>query len=84
MKKITKRFIKGMLISFLLSAAGFVLRAIWFPVQDIELMSEAELIALQKEIALNYPLGTVLYYGGAALFVLCVLSYMYYRFFRGK
>ena len=80
MKKRTKRFLTGILISFLLSAAGFVLRMIWFPVQDIDLMSEAELTALQREIALNCPLGTALYYVGAVLSVICIILYVYHCF----
>lgn len=73
MKKTTKLSIAGMIAGFLLLVTGFFLRTVLFPVQDMDMMTEAELLTLQKEAALNYPVGTVLYYTGAAFLLSCIV-----------
>lgn len=73
MKKTTKLSIAGMIAGFLLLVTGFFLRTVLFPVQDMDMMTEAELLTLQKEAALNYPVGTVLYYTDAAFLLSCIM-----------
>lgn len=72
MKIANKKLISGVILSILLFITGFFLRAILFPIQDIDTMSKAELLELQKEMAINYPLGTTLHYLGIVLFFICV------------
>lgn len=48
------------LISIFLIVLGYFLWIILIPIQDIDLMSKAELLVLQKEVALNYELGRIL------------------------
>lgn len=48
------------LISIFLIVLGYFLWTILIPIQDIDLMSKAELLVLQKEVALNYELGRIL------------------------
>lgn len=67
-----KLLIVGIIISFILVITGFFLSVAWFPIQDIDIMSRAELLAFQKEFALNYPLGLVIYYVGIVLFLVCI------------
>lgn len=59
MKK--KRFpLIFLLISVFLIVLGYFLWTILIPIQDIDLMSKAELLTLQKEVALNYELGRIM------------------------
>lgn len=59
MKK--KRFpLIFLLISVFLIVLGYFLWNILIPIQDIDLMSKAELLTLQKEMALNYELGRIM------------------------
>lgn len=44
---------------------GYFLQTILFPLQDTEMYTAAVWVALQKELAINYPLGKVMLWGGA-------------------
>lgn len=46
-----------LMISILIIIVGYFLWAILFPVQDLNMMSQEDIWALQKEVALNYELG---------------------------
>lgn len=43
---------------------GYFLWTILIPIQDIQIMTQTELLSAQKELALNYPLGRFLLYFG--------------------
>ena len=49
-----------LIISICLIILGYLLWTILFPVQDINMMSAEELLALQKEVAINYELGRIM------------------------
>lgn len=72
--KVNRLLLVGIGVSFGLMIVGFFLGFIWFPIQDIDIMSEAELLAFQREFALNYPLGEMMYYVGIGLFIVCSLA----------
>lgn len=71
----TTLFIIGFL-SFCLMVIGFLLQTILIPLQDIDLISKSELLELQKELALNYPLGTGLLYLGIFLMILVLILFV--------
>lgn len=60
MKRLKVVLIFSLIISILMTIVGFFLYANLIPMQDIELCSKEELLAIQKECALNYPLGKTL------------------------
>ena len=63
-------------ISFLslgLIIIGFLLRAIFIPLQDLDSISLDQLLAFQKEYAINYPLGNGLFYIGLFLLILVII-----------
>ena len=63
-------------ISFLsmgLIIIGFLLRAIFIPLQDLDSIRREQLLALQKEYAINYPLGTGLFYIGLCLLIVVII-----------
>ncbi len=60
-------------LSFCLIVIGFILRAIFFPIQDIDLVSSKQLLELQKEYAINYPIRTGLFYLGLFLIIVVIL-----------
>ena len=61
------------LLSMGLIIIGFLLRAIFIPLQDLDSISREQLLALQKEYAINYPLGTGLFYIGLFLLILVII-----------
>ena len=63
-------------ISFCLIVIGFLLHAILIPIQDFDILSEAELLEFQKEYALNYPLGKGLFYIGIFLMILVIILFI--------
>lgn len=71
----TTLFIVGFL-SFCLMVIGFLLQTILIPIQDIDLISKSELLEIQKELALNYPLGTGLLYLGIFLMILVLILFV--------
>lgn len=60
-------------LSFCLIVFGFLLRAVFIPIPDIDLLSRRELLESQKEYAINYPLGTGLFYIGLFLMILVII-----------
>ena len=56
------------ILSFFVMVAGLFLYMNSVPLQDIHLISKEELVALHRELAINYSLGKVLYYGGRGVF----------------
>lgn len=63
-------------LSFSLIVIGFFLQTILIPLQDLDLISRQDLLALQKEYALNYPLGTGLLYLGQFLMILVIVLFI--------
>lgn len=54
------------IISIVVIIIGYFLWTILFPIQDITTLTDAELLATQKQLALNYSLGRFLIYLGVA------------------
>ena len=75
-------FIIGFL-SFCLIVIGFILQTILIPLQDIDLISNKELLEYQKEYAINYPLGTGLLLLGQFLMVLVIILFII-KFIKSK
>lgn len=71
----TTLFVMGFL-SFCLIMIGFLLHTILIPLQDFDSISKPELLELQKEFALNYPLGTGLLYLGIFLMTLVIIFFI--------
>ena len=63
-------------LSFCLISIGFLLQTILIPIQDLDIISKPELLQLQKEYALNYPLGTDLLYLGIFILILVVIFFI--------
>lgn len=53
-----------LLLNIILIIVGYLLWTILIPIQDIDLLSTAELLELQKEIAINYQIGKILMWVG--------------------
>ena len=67
-------------LSFCLISIGLLLQTILIPLQDLDIISRPELLQLQKEYALNYPLGTGFLYLGIFLLILVIIfSIMKFR-----
>lgn len=80
MENSKKRYIteKILLICGVISTiVGYFLWTILIPIQDIELLSEAELLELQKEIALNYSLGRVMMLIGVVGIIVGIVLLLY-------
>ena len=68
-------FIIGFL-SLCLIVIGFLLQTILIPIQDLDYLSKHELLELQKQYSLNYPLGTGLLYLGTFLLILVIILFI--------
>lgn len=51
-------------VSVIVMLVGYFLQTILIPIQDIDMVSKAELLGMQKSLAINYPAGTVMFRGG--------------------
>ena len=71
-----------LIISICLIVLGYFLWTILFPVQDINLMSAEELLALQKEVAINYELGRMMMYVGGISAIISLVNMLKVRFQR--
>ena len=71
-----------LIISICLIVLGYFLWTILFPVQDINLMSTEELLALQKEVAINYELGRMMMYVGGISAIISLVNMLKVRFQR--
>lgn len=63
-------------ISFLsigLIIIGFLLQVIFIPLQDLDSISREQLLAFQKEYAINYLLGTGLFFIGLFLLIVVIV-----------
>lgn len=76
MKRTDKLLICLLILSCCVTAAGYFLYTILIPVQDLDTLNKAELLAAQKELALNYPLGNVLFRCGLFIFVLSFIIFV--------
>ena len=63
-------------LSFCLIVIGYILQAVFVPLQDINSISSEELLKFQKEYAINYPLGTGLLYLGLFLIILVIILFI--------
>lgn len=63
-------------ISICLIVIGFVLQTILIPLQDVNLISNEELLVYQKEYAINYSLGTWLLDIGQFLMLLILILFI--------
>ena len=70
-------------ISICLIVIGFILQTILIPLQDINLISNKELLEYQKEYAINYPLGTGLLHFGQFLMILVIILFII-KFIKSK
>lgn len=70
-------------ISICLIVIGFILQTILIPLQDINLISNKELLEYQKEYAINYPLGTGLLHLGQFLMILVIILFII-KFIKSK
>ena len=70
-------------LSFCLIVIGFILRAVFFPIQDIDLLSSKELLEIQKEYSFNYPVGTGMFYLGLFLMFVVIILFIT-KFIRSK
>ena len=70
-------------ISICLIVIGFILQTILIPLQDIDLISNKELLEYQNEYAINYPLGTGLLLLGQFLMVLVIILFII-KFIKSK
>lgn len=52
------------LICIQIMVVGYFLQTILFPLQDTEMYTAADWVALQKELAINYPLGKIMLWSG--------------------
>ncbi|MBQ8278723.1 MAG: hypothetical protein IJZ23_02680 [Roseburia sp.] len=80
MENSKKRYIieKILLIGGVISTiVGYFLWTILIPIQDIDLLSKAELLELQKEIALNYSLGRVMMLSGVVGIIVGIVLLLY-------
>ena len=66
-----------LVISILTIIAGYFLWTILFPVQDLGMMSQEEILALQKEVALNYELGRAMMWAGVC--GICVSIFLFFK-----
>lgn len=73
-----------LIISICLIVLGYLLWTILFPVQDINLMSAEELLALQKEVALNYELGRIMMYVGGISAIISLIHILRVQYKRKK
>lgn len=80
MENSKKRYIieKILLIGGVISTiVGYFLWTVLIPIQDIDLLSKAELLELQKEIALNYSLGRVMMLSGLFGIIVSIVLLLY-------
>lgn len=73
MKKNSKVLILGLVLCIVVTVVGFFLYTSLIPIQDFDLLTQAEKIAFQKETAINYPLGNIMFHGGIAGSVICAV-----------
>ena len=60
-------------LSIFLIIIGFLLQVIFIPLQDFDSIGQEELLAFQKEYAINYPLGNGLFYIGLFLLIVVMI-----------
>lgn len=63
-------------LSICLIIIGFLLQMIFIPIQDLDLINRQALIELQREYAINYPLGIVLFYLGILLLIFTIILFV--------
>ena len=71
-----------LIISICLIVLGYFLWTILFPVQDINMMSAEELLALQKEVAINYELGRIMMCAGGISAIISLVFMLRVQFQR--
>ena len=70
-------------ISICFIVIGFILQTILIPLQDIDFISNNDLLEYQKEYAINFPLGTGLLHFGQYLMVLVIILFII-KFIKSK
>lgn len=68
-------------LSFIVTVIGLFLQTILIPIQDFDTISNKELKQIQMDVAINYPLGYAMLYGGLTVF-LCSSMYLVILFIR--
>lgn len=63
-------------LSFSLLVIALILRSILIPTPDIHLLTSEELVEIQKEYAINYPVGTGIFYAGLFLMSLAIILWI--------
>ncbi|MGX7025786.1 hypothetical protein [Vagococcus hydrophili] len=62
---------------------GFFLQTILIPTQDFNALSESDLLKIQQDVAINYPLGIFMLYGGLIVFAITGIFLIFY-FLKSK
>ncbi len=65
-------------LSLILLTVGYFLQTILLPIQDFNTLSKAEVLAIQQDLALNYPLGVFLLRIGLGTLLISVSILIYY------
>lgn len=68
-------------LSIVVTIVGLFLQTILIPIQDFDTISDAELKRIQMDVAINYPLGRAMLYGGLIVFF-CSSVYLILMFIR--
>ena len=68
--------------SVILIVVGYFLFTILIPLQDFDTYTRQELLELQKELAINYPLGKAMMIAGGIGLVIDLLVYINWRILR--
>lgn len=67
----------GAVFSLGIIVIGYFLWTILIPIQDLDMMTDAELYRVQQEVALNYPLGRFMLYLGFFLFTIFTFALLF-------
>jgi len=63
---------------------GYFLQTILIPIPDFNTLTNAEIKKIQMEMAINYPLGNILFYIGVITFILSVLLMFFIKLKKKK
>lgn len=63
---------------------GYFLQTILIPIPDFNTLTNAEIKKIQMEMAINYPLGNILFYIGVISFILSGLLMIFVKLKKFK
>lgn len=82
--KLDKGLILGIVVSILSMIIGYFLWTNLVPIQDFDTLTALEAAQAQKELAINYPVGTFMMNSGFIVFSICLAVYVGRRMFRPR